>query len=80
MYLVQNAYAMGPPDLVVAGLTVVDPMVGVTIGIVVLGEAAGAPIWSIPLFVLAGAAAVTGVLQLARHPARVALRSAIKAQ
>jgi drug/metabolite transporter (DMT)-like permease len=75
MYLVQNAYAMGPPDLVVAGLTVVDPMVGVTIGIVVLGEATSAPLWAIPVFALAGAAAVVGVLQLARHPAQVALRA-----
>ncbi len=39
-YFVQTAYSSGPPDLVVAGLTVIDPLVGVTIGITVLGEAA----------------------------------------
>ncbi|MGH1548703.1 multidrug DMT transporter permease [Leifsonia poae] len=42
-YFVQNAYSSGPPDLVIAGLTVIDPLVAVTIGIVVLNEAAGAP-------------------------------------
>jgi drug/metabolite transporter (DMT)-like permease len=74
MYLVQKAYAVGQPDLVVAGLTVVDPMVGVTIGIVVLGEATGAPLWAIPIFAVAAVTAVVGVLKLARHPARVALK------
>jgi drug/metabolite transporter (DMT)-like permease len=66
-YFVQTAYASGPPDLVVAGLTVIDPMVGVTIGIVVLGEAAGAPLWAVFAFVVAGAIAIFGVFQLARH-------------
>lgn len=66
-YLVQTAYASGPPDLVVAGLTVIDPMVGVTIGIVVLGEATAAPWWASVVFVLAGALAVFGVFQLSRR-------------
>jgi drug/metabolite transporter (DMT)-like permease len=66
-YLVQTAYASGPPDLVVAGLTVIDPMVGVTIGIVVLGEAVAAPWWTGVVFVLAGALAVFGVFQLSRR-------------
>lgn len=69
-YFVQRAHQHGPPDLVVAGLTVVDPMVAVVIGIFVLGELQDA----VPLLVLAGmvvAAAVAsgGVLVLARdHP------------
>lgn len=68
-YFVQNAYASGPPDLVIAGLTVVDPMVAVAIGIVVLGEASQAPVWAIPVFIVAGAIAVWGVFMLARnHP------------
>jgi drug/metabolite transporter (DMT)-like permease len=68
-YFVQNAHASGPPDLVIAGLTVVDPIVAVTIGIVVLGEASQAPWWAIGVFVLAGVIAVWGVFQLARnHP------------
>lgn len=68
-YFVQNAYSSGPPDLVIAGLTVIDPLVGVTIGIVVLGEASEAPLWAGIAFVLAGAVAIWGVFMLARyHP------------
>jgi F0F1-type ATP synthase assembly protein I len=64
---VQTAYSSGPPDLVVAGLTVVDPIVGITIGITVLGEAAGAPPWAAVVFVLAGIVAIYGVFQLSKH-------------
>ena len=68
-YFVQNAYATGPPDLVIAGLTVVDPMVAVAIGIIVLGEASQAPFWANLVFLVAGAIAVWGVFLLARnHP------------
>ncbi len=68
-YFVQNAYATGPPDLVIAGLTVVDPMVAVAIGIFVLGEASQAPLWANLVFALAGVIAVWGVFMLARnHP------------
>jgi hypothetical protein len=66
-YFVQTAYSSGPPDLVIAGLTVVDPMVAVGIGIVVLGEASQAPWWAIPAFLIAGAVAVYGVFDLAKH-------------
>jgi drug/metabolite transporter (DMT)-like permease len=66
-YFVQTAYSSGPPDLVVAGLTVIDPLVGVTIGIVVLGEASGAPFWAAIVFVLAGIVAIYGVFQLSKH-------------
>lgn len=66
-YFVQNAYSSGPPDLVIAGLTVIDPIVAVTIGIVVLQEASDAH-WSVLVaFVLAGALAVRGVFMLGRH-------------
>ena len=57
-YFVQTAYSTGPPDLVIAGLTVVDPLVAVVIGIVVLGEASQAPLWAIGVFVVAGVIAV----------------------
>lgn len=68
-YFVQNAYATGPPDLVIAGLTVVDPMIAVAIGILVLGEASQAPLWANFVFVIAGVIAVWGVFMLARnHP------------
>lgn len=66
-YFVQNAYASGPPDLVIAGLTVVDPLVAVTIGIVVLQEASGAPWYAALAYIAAGALAVYGVFQLAKH-------------
>lgn len=66
-YFLQTAYSSGPPDLAIAGLTVIDPMVAVVIGIVVLNEAAGAPPWAMIGFVVAGAIAVWGVFQLARH-------------
>ncbi len=66
-YFVQTAYASGPPDLVIAGLTVIDPLVAVSIGIVVLGEASGAPPLAIAAFVVTGAIAIYGVFQLAKH-------------
>ncbi|CAM5306335.1 hypothetical protein GCM10023068_24910 [Leifsonia shinshuensis] len=66
-YFVQNAYSSGPPDLVIAGLTVIDPLVAVTIGIVVLNEAAGAPWWAMLGFAITGAVAIYGVFQLAKH-------------
>lgn len=68
-YFVQTAYSIGSPDLVLAGLTVVDPLVAVSIGIVVLGEASAAPWWAIPVWIAAGVLAVLGVFQLAKyHP------------
>lgn len=68
-YFVQNAYSSGPPDLVIAGLTVIDPLVAVTIGIIVLDEAAGAPWWAMVGFAVTGAVAMYGVFQLAKyHP------------
>lgn len=68
-YFVQNAYASGPPDLVIAGLTVVDPLIAVGIGILVLGEASQAPLWAAITFVVAGVIAIWGVFLLARyHP------------
>jgi hypothetical protein len=66
--LVQRAYASGSADLVVAALTVVDPLVAVTLGIVLLGQAHGAPIWSFPVFAIAEAVAVAGVVLMARNP------------
>ena len=66
-YFVQNAYASGPPDLVVAGLTVIDPIVAIIIGLTVLQEAAGAPLWVYIAFAAVGAIAIWGVFQLARH-------------
>lgn len=66
-YFVQNAYSSGPPDLVIAGLTVIDPMVAVGVGIIVLGEASQAPLWAAIAFIVAGAVAIWGVFLLAKH-------------
>lgn len=66
-YFVQNAYSSGPADLVIAGLTVVDPIIAVSIGVIVLQEASGAPVIAVLGFLAAGATAVTGVFMLARY-------------
>lgn len=75
-YFVQTAYSSGPPDLVIAGLTVVDPIVAILIGIFVLGEADGAPVWVHIAFAVVGAVAVWGVFQLARYHPQVVSASA----
>lgn len=68
-WFVQSAYASGPPDLVIAGLTVVDPMVAVFIAGTILGEAHTASPLTILLFVLCGGTAIVGVLLLSQfHP------------
>ena len=68
-WFVQNAYASGPPDLVIAGLTVIDPAVAVAIAIVILGEVAQADFVEIAGFAIAGLVALFGVLMLSRvHP------------
>ena len=68
-WFVQNAYASGPPDLVIAGLTVIDPLVAVFISATILGEAHKANIATIVLFIICGGAAIVGVLLLSQfHP------------
>lgn len=68
-WFVQNAYASGPPDLVIAGLTVIDPAVAVMIGIAILGEAEAASLGQVVSYVVAGIIAISGVLALNRfHP------------
>ena len=67
-YFVQNAYSKGPPDLVVAGLTVIDPMVGIAIGIGIFGELAPNVRPAVALsMVVAGCIAIVGVIALSRH-------------
>jgi glycosyltransferase involved in cell wall biosynthesis len=68
-WFVQHAYASGPPQVVVACQTVIDPMLGVGIGIGLLGEAARmSPLTSVGLVVCA-AMAVIGVIKLAGRQA-----------
>lgn len=65
-YFVQTAYASGPPDMVVAGLTVIDPIVAVVIGVTILLEVDGAPWYAYALFLVFGAVAAWGVFLLER--------------
>ena len=69
-WFVQSAYASGPPDLVIAGLTVIDPMVGIAIGIGVLGELSpNVPPVAAVAMGLAAFVAIVGVVALSRyHP------------
>lgn len=68
-WFVQNAYSSGPPELVIAGLTVIDPMVAVGIAIVILGEAQQATALSSILFGVSALLAVAGVYLLSKvHP------------
>lgn len=66
-YFVQTAYSVGSPDLVIAGLTVIDPLVAVLIGVIVLGEAAFIPVAFMIVAVGAGLLAIFGVIKLAEH-------------
>lgn len=72
IYFVQTSHTDNSAQVVVGGLTVIDPFVAVILGITVLNEAAGAPLWSMVVFVIAGAGAVAGVLLLSRVPAGAA--------
>lgn len=74
-YFVQTSYSVGPPDLVIAGLTVIDPIIAVVIGLVVLGEASTAPVWALVGFAVAGAIAIWGVFLLTRYHPQVVSES-----
>ncbi|MCQ1947961.1 MULTISPECIES: DMT family transporter [unclassified Arthrobacter] len=69
-WFVQNAYSSGPPDLVIAGLTVIDPMVGIAIGIGVLHELRpDVPAVAAVAMSVAALIAIVGVVALSRyHP------------
>lgn len=70
-WAVQQAHAAGPPAVVVGCLTVIDPLVAVTLGATMLGE--GAATSAGPVLALAGLAvlALSAAVFLARHhPAR----------
>jgi len=69
IWCVQTAHTVNSPQVVVAGLTVVDPFVAVVLGITVLQEAASAPWWSFLVFATTGMAAMAGVWMLARDQA-----------
>lgn len=67
-YFVQKAYSKGPPDLVIAGLTVIDPIIGIAIGISILGELRpDVPVLVTALMLVAAGLAIVGVTALSRH-------------
>lgn len=66
-WLLQHGYASGPPDLVVACLTVIDPLVAVGLGIGLLGEADAVGSATAAGEVLCAVIACAGVFALARH-------------
>lgn len=68
-WFVQHAYAVGPPQVVVACQTVLDPMLAVGVGVGLLGEAARLTLASAVGLVAGATLAVVGVIALARRPA-----------
>ncbi|MFC5949915.1 hypothetical protein ACFQH9_16705 [Pseudonocardia lutea] len=64
---VQQGFAAGPPAVVVAALTVGDPLVATALGAALLGEAGGLGAAGVGLLLGAGAVAAAGVALLARH-------------
>lgn len=66
IYYTQTAYTCNPSDVVVAGITVIDPAVSVFIGILILHEATNAPAWSLAAITACGLIAVFGVFRLSK--------------
>lgn len=68
-WMVQQAYASGPAEIVLASLTVVDPMIAVIVGLVLLGEGTTLSPTAAATMIGCGLVAATGVVALARtHP------------
>lgn len=75
-WLVQTAYACGPAETVLAGLTVIDPIVAVIIGAAFFGEYSGLTPVAIGCLLLAGAGGIGGVWMLSRfHPRTLEARA-----
>ncbi len=66
IYFVQRSHVDNRPEVVVAGLTVIDPTVAVVLSITILGEASAAPAWAILAFIVAGAVSMYGVFSLSK--------------
>jgi len=66
-WMIQQAYANGPAEIVVGSMTTTDPIVAVSFGLIVLGEGARLELLDALGMLLAGAVAVTGVVFLSRH-------------
>lgn len=66
IYFVQRSHVDNRPEVVVAGLTVIDPTVAVVLSITILGEASAAPAWATLAFIVAGAVSMYGVFALSK--------------
>lgn len=74
-WLVQQAFTSGPPEVVVACLTVVDPIVAVLFGVFLLGEGNETPPSTWVELVTIAFIATAGVAVLARHHPDATTRS-----
>lgn len=79
-WLVQQAYASGAAEVVLASLTVVDPMIAVIVGLVVLGEGARLSPTSDMIMITFGVIAATGVVALAKTHPEVAQRNELRTE
>lgn len=66
-FLVQQAYTIGAPEVVLSCLTVADPLVAVSLGLGLLGEAHGLSSDAATLLIICGLVAAAGTVVLARH-------------
>lgn len=76
-WLLQLAYASGPPDVVVGCQTVLNPLVATALGIGLLNETVNAGGWRGVGLAAGGVTAIVGVVILARH--RLRLRGQVMA-
>jgi hypothetical protein len=74
-WFVQQAYASGPPQVAVATQTVLDPLFGIGIAVVLFGEGARMSTATVAALAASGALAITGVLGLATRRGRDESRS-----
>ena len=75
-WLVQTAYARGPAETVLAGLTVIDPIVAVIIGAAFFGEYTGLTAAATAGLLASAAVGAGGVWMLSRfHPTVLAART-----
>lgn len=66
-WMIQQAYANGPAEIVVGSMTTTDPMIAVGFGLIVLGEGVNISPVAAAVMLVAAVAAVRGVFFLSKH-------------
>src|SRR5699024_10090412 len=66
-YLLQHGFVSGAPEVVIGGLTVVDPIVAVLIGAFLLGEGSLLAPSVLVVMLACAVVAVAGIVVLSRH-------------